>query len=502
MGLALLTFSAGARAQSIQTDNTAVLRFAIDSDAELSPRPTNENPTGISFADCADDIDVQFTLDISAAPADAVVQVWAGPGDCVTNAAAREPGSSSFGRCWQVAPTTAFPLTGSSTTTGRVHVRDIVAYLGQSAPPATYAPATSVSVCKPATAASVVPLNVVFMFVAASSVPTGDAGTAAPYIGTPAQYTMSAALVGPFEPQSFGVVDGGISSGTLAISWTPQSEATIQGYNIYYQDLTASGSGAVDASSTLETQILCPQKVACTSTGDAALDAGCDAGTMLVVDNSASLRSLSDASLASMGCERQAARLAFDAASSGTGGATCQSSALFNTFTVDGGLGVAASTSTTPEPTGFVDSGVDSGLGEAGGGDSGSTVVVVNPTTTSTPVYETAGISNIPGHYLYQYVAGATTSSFQLSGLTNNHTYAITVAAVDGSGNVGPVAALACAAPEPVTDFFSAYQEAGGQAGGGYCTVVGAGAPAVGSLFGVAVAGALVALSRRRRRRR
>jgi hypothetical protein len=511
-GLVVLGPAHEAVAQTIATDNTMVTRYEPGSDAAVSPRQTSENPTGISFADCAEDLDLAFTLNLSAAPVGSEIQIWAGTGDCITNAASREPGASGFGRCWQAGPSTAFPVTGGSTATGRLHMRDIVEFIGQSDPPATYTPATSLLACKPASSESVIPLNIVFMFVDPSA--GGDAG-AATYIGTPAQYTLSAALVGPFEPQELSVQDGGINSGTLDISWVPQLEATIQGYNIYVEDLTAPGAGVVsDGAPTLEMPILCPERFACTpkdsGTRDAALDAaldaatdaGCDAGesdALVAVSDAASLSQLTDAALAAMGCKRGPPFFASGEAGAGTGGSSCVSPVLVNTFTVDGGLGSAATSTGTPEPSGLFDSGFDSGGFDSGA--SQDTGVVVLSTGTPSTVSETAGISNISGHYLYQYVAGATASNFQITGLTNNHTYAITVAAVDGSGNVGPVAALTCGVPQPVTDFYSAYEQAGGQAGGGYCTIVGAGAPAFGSLFGIGLAGVGVAFTRRRQRR-
>jgi hypothetical protein len=120
-------------------------------------------------------------------------------------------------------------------------------------------------------------------------------------------------------------------------------------------------------------------------------------------------------------------------------------------------------------------------------------------------VPETAGISVIPSRYLNFYDDEATDSNYTLTGLTTGHQYAITVAAVDSYGNVGPVGNLGCSTPTPVDDFYMAYTDDGGTAGGGYCalTAVGAvGAPAFGSVFGFGIAGSAVALARRRRRAR
>ena len=94
--------------------------------------------------------------------------------------------------------------------------------------------------------------------------------------------------------------------------------------------------------------------------------------------------------------------------------------------------------------------------------------------------------------------SNASTLQVEAKGLTNGVTYATAVAAVDTYFNSGNLSSLACATPEPVTGFFEAYRDAGGQAGGGFCAI-GAGR----SGFAVStVAFALFGLLLRRARRR
>ena len=85
--------------------------------------------------------------------------------------------------------------------------------------------------------------------------------------------------------------------------------------------------------------------------------------------------------------------------------------------------------------------------------------------------------------------------------LENFKTYAVAIAAIDQFGNVGPLSSVFCEKPEPTTDFWENYKNAGGEAGGGFCSVEGAGLPvgsiAVTGIFGLALFGAL----RRRRQR-
>lgn len=84
--------------------------------------------------------------------------------------------------------------------------------------------------------------------------------------------------------------------------------------------------------------------------------------------------------------------------------------------------------------------------------------------------------------------------------LENFKEYAVAIAAIDQFGNVGPLSSVFCETPEPTTDFWENYKNAGGAAGGGICSVDGAGLP-VGSITVMSVFG-LAALGTLRRRRR
>jgi len=78
-----------------------------------------------------------------------------------------------------------------------------------------------------------------------------------------------------------------------------------------------------------------------------------------------------------------------------------------------------------------------------------------------------------------------TGTSGSISGLTNGVQYTVAVAAFDSVGNSGKLSNTACATPSLVDDFFTVYRDAGGKAGGGFCSFSSAGAPP--RLFGLAM---------------
>lgn len=85
--------------------------------------------------------------------------------------------------------------------------------------------------------------------------------------------------------------------------------------------------------------------------------------------------------------------------------------------------------------------------------------------------------------------------------LENGHTYAVALAATDSFLNVGPLSEVVCNYPEETADFWTDYKEGGGRAGGGFCSVDGAGLP-VGSFTVIALASLFGAATVRRWRKR
>lgn len=86
------------------------------------------------------------------------------------------------------------------------------------------------------------------------------------------------------------------------------------------------------------------------------------------------------------------------------------------------------------------------------------------------------------------------------SGLTDGTCYECGVAAIDTLGNAGPLSTVLCSTPEPINDFYQLYVDAGGQAGGGFCSF--SDPEQTAPLFAVSTGILGFALAARRRRRR
>jgi hypothetical protein len=103
----------------------------------------------------------------------------------------------------------------------------------------------------------------------------------------------------------------------------------------------------------------------------------------------------------------------------------------------------------------------------------------------------------VPGDTPDDTVGGASSESFIMTGLNNGTWYGVAVAAVDLSGNVGPLSSQVCDFPAPTSDFFDRYRQDGGRAG---CVVDGRGSGEAAILAGASAIS--VVLWRRRRRPR
>lgn len=68
-------------------------------------------------------------------------------------------------------------------------------------------------------------------------------------------------------------------------------------------------------------------------------------------------------------------------------------------------------------------------------------------------------------------IVGSTATDGSTFGLPNGVLYAVAVSAIDELDNPGFLSNVTCGTPENITTFFDRYVEAGGDAGGGFCSV-------------------------------
>ncbi len=166
---------------------------------------------------------------------------------------------------------------------------------------------------------------------------------------------------------------------------------------------------------------------------------------------------------------------------------TCANIAWTNDSTdasadADAGTGSDADVDATADAdTGSGDAASDAVAVDAS--DAGSEAAVILPDTTSGLDY----VDDI----------SATSSSVDVTGLTNDVVYTFVLSAVDKMENVGASSSAKCTYPSDTLGFYETYRGAGGQAGGGFCsTGYGAGSGVMACGIGLA---AIVAWRRRRR---
>lgn len=148
----------------------------------------------------------------------------------------------------------------------------------------------------------------------------------------------------------------------------------------------------------------------------------------------------------------------------------------------------------------------DDAMGDAEGGTDASTGDAAPDTSTGT----TGPSGSCETYVLYEgaeppedpkYLCGsASGTSGRVKGLVNGVTYAVAVAGTDSVGNVGKLSNVDCNSPTIVNDFYRVYRDAGGQAGGGFCTASGGVGHGAGVSGLILIALAAVGGSLRRRR--
>jgi hypothetical protein len=180
----------------------------------------------------------------------------------------------------------------------------------------------------------------------------------------------------------------------------------------------------------------------------------------------------------------------------GTGGTDTGGTAATDTGGTDtGGTDTGAAGAEAAAATGGDASGGTSGT--AGTAGTAGTSTTADPTCTSSvlkPGEPPPADAIDCGTVTAQGASGGETSPVLAN---DGDFYAVAVATEDNVNNIGVLSGLACAQPRDVTGFYEAYREAGGSAGGGYCSFAPGKHGALATLFALGL-GALALLRRRK----
>jgi hypothetical protein len=460
--LAMLLGSRAARAQSISaTSQIYPDRLVNGVDYGASTRPINLNPYGVNYQDCTSDMTLRFNLLASGFNGSQLIEVWAGTSDCTPD---MSRGVGALPSCWLVRPPLA-GIAGSSVPLSLdVRVQDLVGHQSPIPQTPTYS-AVGVAACQSQTVDTAQSFTIFFM-------PTDSSGHTLANSGL-YKYPITTDLVGPPAPAGVKIGDGDT---LFVVNWSQNIDADTAGYDVYIDPIPGQ-EGAPSTGVGSEPVLVCPDTGTSSAAADATADATIEAG-----------EAGSDAS------DEATIEAGDDGSPSDATANAAESTAPVCTYQQTGGSasgGLSGNGSTILDAAAAV-----AQVDEAGNvieGGTGSGVV---------------GISNIPSQYLVGAgpsnvtVSDKNTGTFTVTGLRNGVQYTVVVAAVDGSGNVGPPSSEQCDSPAPVNDFWKIYRSAGGQAGGGFCALEAVGKPAPAAAGFALVAGASFLARRRRRTRR
>jgi hypothetical protein len=191
----------------------------------------------------------------------------------------------------------------------------------------------------------------------------------------------------------------------------------------------------------------------------------------------------------------------------------------------EGGIGIDAATSSSDasatcsaNDASVADaSGADADDADDGANDAGSSTATDAGTCTATEASTVTTCGGSKGAFFVPdtvpslavinafgcgQVGGNTVTSAIVDGFSSFQTVAVAVASFDLVGNVGAFAPVSCATTEPVNGFIDLYHQAGGTAGGGFCSMTARPTRTRHNefLYGSLILGAAFALRLRRRR--
>jgi hypothetical protein len=463
----------GAPSITISPDQLQPERFVGNVDRGQSTRPVQLTPNGISYTDCTSDMVLKFPMVISNFNGTQLLEVWAGTADCSMQA---NRGYAAIPSCWEVtAPISGLIASGTTVaTTVSIRVQDLVGHVNSVPSTMTYDP-VGVAACSTQTVDTAESINLVF-------VPTSSTGQ--DLGGVSYTWPADVDMVGPGAPAT--PTQSGAGDTLLVASWTPNIDPDTIGYDIYIDPIP--GQEPVGS----EPVLVCSEAAAPSSTQTSA-DASDGASADATSDDATS-----------------------DGAS-GDDGATADATmadATTDGATSDDGSADANISDAAPTPDaecvleirGAGHSTGSGGICESSVLSNGSSLVLDGSAAAATG----GGISKIDPRYLYKpdsntgiTIPSQTASSYTITGLVDGQQYNIAIAAVDALGNVGPLSNLQCGTPKLVNDFWKTYLTDNGKAGGGFCALEAAGAPAGSAVFlGGFVAIAAAAWRRRRRNQR